>query len=59
MLGTWRKNVTMTDTRPNRTERKRANLKFAKMRRNEKQMADKAVGLNYESGLSMMTQPLG
>jgi hypothetical protein len=29
------------------------------MRRNEKQMADKAVGLNYESGLSMMTQPLG
>jgi hypothetical protein len=47
-------------TRPNRTERKRANLKFAKMREGpEKQMADKAVGLNYESGLSMMTQPLG
>jgi hypothetical protein len=31
-------------TRPNRTERKRANLKFAKMREGpEKQMADKAV----------------
>jgi hypothetical protein len=35
-------------------KRKRANLKFAKMKEGlSKQMADKAVGLNYETGLGM------
>jgi hypothetical protein len=38
-------------------KRKRANLKFAKMKDGlKKQMADKATGLNYQSGLNMMTQ---
>jgi hypothetical protein len=35
-------------------KRKRANLKFAKMKDElKKQMADEAMGLNYETGLSM------
>jgi hypothetical protein len=34
---------------------KRANLKFAKMKNGlEKQMADKAMGLNYKTGMSML-----
>jgi hypothetical protein len=34
-----------------------SSLRWRRTEKKKKQMADKAVGLNYESGLSMMTQP--
>jgi hypothetical protein len=42
--------------RPNRTEKETSELEVHKMKEGlKKQMADKAVGLNNEPGLSMMT----